>query len=273
MLNGKNALVTGSTRGLGEATAKVLAAEGCNVMLNGFGDADEIETLRAGMEAEYGVSVRYHGADLADAAQIDALVDETIAAFGSVDILVNNAVIRYFHKIDDFDRDEWNHALAVNLTAPFILTQRVLPGMRSKEWGRIVNISSVLGLSGQTGRADYVTTKTALIGLTRATAAETSDSLNITCNAINPGSVLTPNSEKFVNQLAEEKGIGFDAAAEEYLLRRRQPGGFVLPERAGKLIAFLCQDSSFDITGTSIPIDHGRSGTWLQDRVAPDRPL
>lgn len=270
MLKGKNALVTGSTRGLGEGTAKVLAAQGCNIMLNGFGEADEIETLRAEMESEHGVSVRHHDADLADAAQIDALVDETISAFGSVDILVNNAVIRYFHMIDDFDRDEWNHALAVNLTAPFILTQRVLPGMRSKEWGRIINISSVLGLSARSGRADYITTKTALIGLTRATAAETSDSTNITCNAINPGSVLTPNSEKFVNQLAEEKGISFDAAAKEYLLRRSQPGGFVLPERAGKLIAFLCQDSSFDISGTSIPIDHGRSGTWLQNPAADD---
>lgn len=269
MLNGKNALVTGSTRGLGAATAKVLAAEGCNVMLNGFGDADDIEALRAGMEAEHGVSVRYHDADLADAAQIDALVDEAVAAFGSVDILVNNAVIRYFHKLEEFDRDEWNHALAVNLTAPFILTQRVLPGMRAKEWGRIVNISSVLGLAGQTGRADYVTTKTALIGLTRATAAETSDSLNITCNAINPGSVLTPNSEKFVNQIAAEKGIDFDAAAKEYL-RGRQPDGFMLPERVAKLIAFLCQDSSFDITGTSIPIDRGRSGTWPVDRTPSD---
>ena len=264
MLKGKNALVTGSTRGLGAGTARVLAAEGCNVMLSGFGEAEEIEAQRTGLEQEFDVSVRYHDGDLGHAEQVDALADATLSAFGSIDILVNNAVIRYFHSIEAFDRDEWNHALAVNLTAPFLLTQRALPGMRQNGWGRIVNISSVLGLSGQSGRADYVTTKTALIGLTRATAAETLDAPNITCNAINPGSVLTPNSEKFLAQLAEEEGLDIEAATAVYLERRKQPNGFIMPERAGKLIAFLCQDSSFDISGACFPIDHGRSATWMQ---------
>ena len=157
MLQGKSALVTGSTRGIGAAIAAALAAEGCNVMLNGFGHAAQIESTRQELAERCGVSVAYHGADLAQEAEVDALTDATAEAFGGVDILVNNAVIRYFHSIDDFPREEWRHALAVNVTAPFVLTQNVLPGMKSKGWGRIVNFSSVLGLAARSGRADYIT--------------------------------------------------------------------------------------------------------------------
>ena len=264
MLQGKSALVTGSTRGIGAAIAAALAAQGCNVMLNGFGDAGQIESTRRELADRCGVSVAYHGADLAQETEIDALTDATAEAFGGIDILVNNAVIRYFHGIDDFPREEWRHALAVNVTAPFVLTQNVLPRMRRKGWGRIVNFSSVLGLAARNGRADYITSKTALLGLTRATAAETRDIEGITCNAICPGSVLTPNTEMKISELADAEGISFEEAKLAYRSRRGQKLDYIAPERVAKLIVFLCQESSFDITGAAIPIDQGRSATWLE---------
>lgn len=263
-MKGRNALVTGSTRGIGAAVAEALAAEGCNVMLNGFGDADAIDRERGRLADAYGVSVAYSDADLGEEAACDRLVDATQDAFGPVDILINNAVIRYFHGIDDFPRNEWNHALAVNVTAPFILTQRVLPAMRERRWGRIVNFSSVLGMAARSGRADYVVSKHAMLGLTRATAAEVRDIEGITCNAICPGSVLTPNTEIKIGELAEEKGLSFEDATEAFLARRGQTRNFIAPAQVAKLIVFLCQDSANDITGAALPIDQGRSATWLE---------
>ncbi|MDA0664859.1 MAG: SDR family oxidoreductase [Proteobacteria bacterium] len=264
MLTGKRALVTGSTRGLGQAIARALAGEGCDVMLNGFGDAADIEGDRAALEAETGVRVRYHGGDLATEEGADALADAAMAAFGSVDILVNNAVIRHFHAAEDFPRAEWRKALAVNLSAPFYLIQRVLPGMRAGGWGRIVNIASVMGLAARAGRADYITAKTGLIGLTRAIAAETRLDANVTCNAICPGSVLTPNTEIKIAEFIAESGLPREEAVAEFLRMRGQAMGFIQPERVAKLAVFLCQDSSFDMTGAVMPIDQGRSATWLE---------
>jgi 3-hydroxybutyrate dehydrogenase len=263
-MRGRNALVTGSTRGIGAAVAASLAAEGCNVMLNGFGDADAIEALRQELADEHGVSVAYCGSDLSKEDEVDALTKAMEDAFGGVDILINNAVIRYFHGIDDFPREEWNHALAVNVTAPFILTQNVLPGMRERKWGRIVNFSSVLGMAARSGRADYVVSKHAMLGLTRSTAAEIRDLEGITCNAVCPGSVLTPNTEIKINELANEKGLSFEDATTAFLARRGQTRNFIQPAQVAKLIVFLCQDSSLDITGAALPIDQGRSATWLE---------
>lgn len=263
-MRGRNALVTGSTRGIGAAVAAALAAEGCNIMLNGFGDAEEIEAARKGLADAHGVSVAYCSSDLSKEDEVDALTKATEDAFGGIDILINNAVIRYFHSIDDFPRDEWNHALAVNVTAPFILTQNVLPGMRERKWGRIVNFSSVLGMAARSGRADYVVSKHAMLGLTRSTAAEIRDVEGITCNAICPGSVLTPNTEIKIAELAEEKGLSFEDATTAFLARRGQTRNFIQPAQVAKLIVFLCQDSSLDITGAALPIDQGRSATWLE---------
>jgi 3-hydroxybutyrate dehydrogenase len=265
MLAGKTALVTGSTRGLGAAAAKSFAANGCNVMLNGFGEAQAIERQRAELAEEHGVTVAYHGADLAKPAEIEALFKAAEDIAGGVDILVNNAVIRYFHSIDAFVPADWDHALAVNLSAPFHLTRLALPGMRKRGWGRIVNISSVLGTAARSGRVDYVTTKTALIGLTRATAAETRREGNITCNAICPGSVLTPNTEIKIAELAKAEGLSPEAARREYLKRRKQPGDFIAPARIAELMLFLCRDEARDMTGGALPIDTGRSASWLDD--------
>jgi 3-hydroxybutyrate dehydrogenase len=264
MLKGRTALVTGSTRGLGAATAEALARAGCNVMLNGFGDADEIERSRARLAETCNVAVGYHGADLAVPSDIEALFAAADNLAGGVDIVVNNAVIRHFSSIDAFATEDWDRAIAVNLNAPFHLTRMALPGMRQRGWGRIVNISSVLGLAARSGRADYITTKTALIGLTRATAAETRGGGNITCNAICPGSVLTPNTEMKIAELAEAENLPPEEARREYLRRRSQPGDFIDPARIADMILFLCRDEARDTTGAAIPIDSGRSATWLE---------
>ncbi len=263
-MRGRNAIVTGSTRGIGAAMAEALAAEGCHIMLNGFGDASAIEAQRQRLAAQYGVSVLYNGADLAVEAELDGLTKAAEDAFGGVDILVNNAVIRYFHEIDAFPREKWRHALDVNVTAPFLLTQNVLPGMCRRNWGRIVNFSSVLGLAARSGRADYIVSKTAILGLTRATAAETRELDGVTCNAICPGSVLTPNTEVKIGELAESEGISFEEAKVAYRSRRGQHLDYIDPSRVAKLVVFLCQETSFDITGAAIPIDQGRSSTWLE---------
>jgi 3-hydroxybutyrate dehydrogenase len=223
MLQGKTALVTGSTRGIGAATATALAAQGCNVMLNGFGEAEEIERQRAALADQHGVTVAYHGADLADLVQVEALMRQTQEDLGTIDILVNNAVIRYFHRIEDFVVEDWNHALAVNLSAPFHLIRLALPDMRKNGWGRIVNFSSAL------------------------------------C----PGSVLTPNTEIKIAELAEAEGLSPEAARVQYLAQRKQPTDFINPARIAEFIVFLCRDESRDINGAALPIDSGRSASWL----------
>jgi 3-hydroxybutyrate dehydrogenase len=265
MLKGKTVLVTGSTRGLGAAAAAAFAAAGCNVMLNGFGEAAAIERQRAALAKEHGVSVGYHGADLAKLAEVEALFKAAEGLTGAVDILVNNAVIRHFSSIDAFQPADWDRAIAVNLSAPFHLTRLALPGMRKRGWGRIINISSVLGIGARSGRVDYVTSKTALLGLTRATAAETRGAGNITCNAICPGSVLTPNTEIKIAELAKAEGLSPDAARREYLKRRKQPGDFIQPARIAELMLFLCRDEAHDMNGGALPVDGGRSASWLEE--------
>ena len=260
MLKGKCALVTGSSQGLGYAMAERLAAEGCNVVLNGFGEAGEIERKRRQLEERHGVRALHHGADLADPGQIASLVETAQQSFGAVDILINNAVIRHFAPLETFRPEDWDKALAVNLSAPFHATRLVLAGMRARDFGRIINISSVYGLFGTVNRVDYVTTKTALIGFTRAVALETART-NITCNALCPGTVPTPNIE---GRLAAEmaKSGQSRADAERAFLASRQPSGkFVAPERVAALVALLCGPAGADITGAAIPIDGGWSAS------------
>lgn len=264
-MEGKIALITGSTRGIGAAIAEALAARGCNVMLNGFGEPDDIAAQCEHIRASYGVSASHHPADLAHEADVDALTRDTVRQLGPIDILVNNAVIRYFHTISDFERDEWRHAMAVNVTAPFLLTQNVLPSMRARGFGRIVNFSSVLGMAGRSGRADYITAKHAMLGLTRATAAETTDEPNVTCNAICPGTVYTPNTERKIEELADEEGVSFDEAKRLFRSRRGSKAlPYIEPEKVARFVVFLCEEASAEITGAALPIDQGRSATWLE---------
>jgi 3-hydroxybutyrate dehydrogenase len=260
MLKDKSALITGSTQGLGYAMAERLAAEGCNVMLNGFGHPDDIESRRRHLETGYGVRALHHGADLADPRQIEDLVETALSAFGGVDILINNAVVRHFAPLEAFRTEDWDRALAVNLSAVFHATRLVLPGMRRRDFGRIVNISSVYGLFGTVNRVDYVTTKTALIGFTRAVALEAAGQ-NITCNAICPGTSPTPAIEQRLAGEMARDGLSREQAVKAFMASRQPTGRFVAMEGVAALAAFLCGPAAADMTGAAIPIDGGWSAS------------
>jgi 3-hydroxybutyrate dehydrogenase len=256
MLKGKTALITGSTQGLGQAIAERLAAEGCNVMLNGFGEARAIEASQQKIEKDHGVRALHHGADLGDPKQVAALVEATLSSFGGVDVLVNNAVVRHFAPIEQFKPEDWDRALAVNLSAAFHTTRLIVPGMRQRDFGRIVNIASIFGLRGTVNRVDYVTTKTALIGFTRAVALETA-SQNITCNAVCPGSSPTPAIEQRLADFMKKEGLARDEAVKAFMSSRQPSGRFVQPHKVAGLVAFLCGPDGSDTTGSAISIDGG----------------
>ncbi len=260
MHQGKSALVTGSLGGIGFATAKALAELGCDVTLNGFAAAEVIEA-RLGELRALGVRARYHGADLRQPAQIAELIETTQRTHGGLDILVNNAVVRYFGAVENFAPEHWDEALAVNLSAPFHTIRLALPDMKTKGWGRIVNLASIYGMFATVNRIDYITTKTALIGLTRAVALEVARS-GITCNAVCPGTVLTPAIEWRLRQEMQRDGTSFEATEESFLATRQPSRRFVKDDNVAGLIAFLCGPHSEDINGAALPID----GAWAAGR-------
>ena len=264
MLKGKTALVTGSVIGIGNATARALAAEGCNIMMCGLGTPEDIEASRAAIAADL-VSRLSTMRGSADRSQTEDLAKSTEDQFGSLDILVNNAVIRYYDNIVDFDPKNWDHALAVNVTAPFDLTRMALSGMRDNGWGRIVNISSIMGLAARSGRVDYITSKTAIIGLTRSTAAETLRNPNITCNAIAPGSVLSDFIKVRIEKMAEERQTTFEDMAKRYKNDIGQIADFIEPAQIADAIVYLCRDESRHINGTVLPVDGGIAATWIEN--------
>jgi len=256
-LRGRTALVTGSTGGIGEAFARALAAQGCNVVLNGLGDADAIERLRAGIAREHGVEVAYDGADLADPRQIERMMAAVQDRFGALDVLVNNAVTRHYAPVDAFPVDKWDHALAVNLSAAFHTIRLGLPGMRQRNWGRIINMSSIHATNVVRDRVDYMTTKAAILGLTRAVALECATT-GITCNALCPGWVLTPHAERQIARVMGEKGVSRDAAIEELVGVRQPSRRPILPAEVAALGVYLCGDAAANISGAALPID----GAW-----------
>ena len=260
MLKGRCALITGSTQGLGYAMAERLAAQGCHVVLSGFGDPAEIERKRRHLEASHGVGAVHHGGDLAVPGQIADMVETAERAFGAIDVVINNAVVRHFAPLEAFKVEDWDRALAVNLSAAFHATRLTLPGMRRRGFGRVVNVSSVYGLFGAINRVDYVTTKTALIGFTRAVALEVAGQ-NITCNAICPGTVPTPAIEQRLADFMTREGLPRERATKAFLASRQPSGRFVTMEAVAALVAFLCGPEAADITGAAIPIDGGWSAS------------
>lgn len=256
-LKGKSALVTGSTQGLGLAMAERLASQGCNIVMNGLGDPADIERRRAALEQAHGVRVIHHGADLADPAAIESMVTAAEGTFPSIDILINNAVVRHFAPLEKFRPADWDRALAVNLSAAFHAARLLLPGMRRRDFGRIVNISSIYGLRAAKDRVDYVTTKTALLGFTRAVALEVA-SQNITCNAICPGSAPTPAIENRFAEFMVREGLPREEAERVFMSSRQPSGRFVGMEGVAGLAAFLCGPDARDINGAQISID----GAW-----------
>lgn len=254
----RSALVTGSSGGLGLAVAESLAAAGCDIALHGIEEAATVEPQRAGLEARHGVTVIYHQADLSDLAAIERLMAAVHTRFGGPDIVVNNAVVRHFAPVEQFRPADWERSLAVNLTAPFHIIRLALPAMRARDFGRIVNMSSHYGQRGARDRVDYVTTKSGMLGLTRAVALETTGT-GITCNAVSPGSLPTPAILGRIDALAAQRGISVDEATRDYMRERQPSGRFVRLEDVGATVAFLCGDAARDITGTVLPVDGGWS--------------
>jgi 3-hydroxybutyrate dehydrogenase len=259
-LAGKCALITGSTAGLGFAIAEALAREGCNIVLNGIAPVEEGGAAQQQLIQRYGVDALYERADLSQLAEIEGLVAAAVSRFGSVDIVVNNAVVRHFEPIERLKPADWEQSLAVNLSAPFHIARLVLPMMRARGWGRIFNLSSYYGSRGAEDRIGYVTTKTALIGMTRAIALEADDH-DITCNAICPGTLATPDIIARIGKLAAAEAITEDEATRRYLAGRRPAGRFVGLDSVGGLIAFLCGPGGRDITGAVLPVDGGWTAT------------
>jgi 3-hydroxybutyrate dehydrogenase len=256
MLRGKSALISGSTSGLGLAIADQLAGEGCNIVLNGLAEESEAAKLRDELARRHGVEVVFHGANLADPAQIADMMQHATMTFGHINVLVNNAVVRHFAPVEEFPVERWNEALAVNLSAAFHTIRLALPAMRREGWGRIVNVASVYSFFATPNRIDYVTTKTALLGLTRTVALETSGT-DITCNAICPGTLPTPAIKSRIERIAAEQNISVEEATRDYL-GARQPGGRFIPmETVTGLVAFLCGPASAGINGAALPIDSG----------------
>lgn len=252
------ALVTGSTRGLGLAAARRLAASGCGIALHGIDGPADIDAIRRAIEGEHQVQTTYVQADLRHAREIERLVDTVASSLGSIDILVNNAVIRHVAPVEDFEPEDWDEALAVNLSAAFHTIRVALPAMKHRGWGRIVNVSSIYGLRGAVNRVGYVTTKTALIGLTRAVALETA-SLGITCNAVCPGTSATPVHEATVSARMEREGLSRQEAERRALQGKQPSGRFIGADKVAALIAFLCGPDAADITGAVLPVDGGWS--------------
>jgi len=256
MLRGKIAIVTGSTSGIGLGIATALAAEGCDVMLNGFGDTAAIEKLRAEPSEKYGVRVGYSAADMSRPAEVRELVAETVREFGAVDILVNNAGIQHVAKIVDFPEERWDAVIAINLSAAFHASKAALPHMIARQWGRVINIASAHGLVASGEKAAYVAAKHGLVGLTKVTAIETANQ-GVTCNAICPGWVLTPLVQQQIEARAKALGIPVGQARED-LVREKQPMlDYTTPEKIGALAVFLCGEAASTITGAALSIDGG----------------
>ena len=256
MSNRKTALVTGSTSGIGLGIATELAARGANVILNGFGDATEIERLRAKLAADHAVEVRYDGADLAQQDAIEAMMGKAIEEFGAVDILVNNAGIQFVAPIDEFPVAKWNAILALNLTASFHTIRLALPPMKAKKWGRIVNIASAHALVASPYKSAYVAAKHGIAGLTKTVALEVAEQ-GITMNAICPGYVWTPLVEKQIPDTARARGLTEAQVISDVLLHAQPTKRFVQVSEVAALATFLASDEAASITGAIIPIDGG----------------
>ena len=252
MLNGKTALVTGSTSGIGLGIAKALARQGANIVLNGFGDA---ETPRKEVAA-LGVRVGYHGADMSKPAEIEAMMQTVQAEFGACDILVNNAGIQHVANVEDFPPERWDAIIAINLSSAFHATRLAMPGMKQRNWGRIINVASTHGLVASAQKSAYVASKHGIVGFTKAVALETATT-GVTVNAICPGWVLTPLVQKQVDARAEHDGVGVEEAKRRLLAEKQPSLQFTTPEQLGELAAFLCSPAADNVRGVAWNMDGG----------------
>ncbi|RAI03326.1 3-hydroxybutyrate dehydrogenase [Acuticoccus sediminis] len=255
MLKGKSAVITGSTSGIGLAYAKALADEGVNVMINGFGPADEIETERKGLEAR-GVKAIYNAADMTKPAEIADMIATAKAELGSVDILINNAGIQHVAGIAEFPDEKWDAIIAINLSSAFHTCKHAVPLMREAGWGRIINTASAHAKVASPGKVAYVAAKHGIAGLTKTVALETAED-KITVNAICPGYVWTPLVEKQIPDTARTRGITEEQVKHDVLLAAQPTKEFVTVEQVASLAVYLCTDGAASITGTLLSMDGG----------------
>jgi len=256
MLKNKVALVTGSTSGIGLAIARAFAAEGANVVINGFGDAAAIEQQRAGIEADFGVKALYSGADMSKGAEIAAMVEAATRDLGGVDILVNNAGIQFVSPIEEFPVDKWDQIIAINLSAAFHAVRAALPGMKARKWGRIINTASAHALVASPFKSAYVAAKHGIAGLTKTVALEAATH-GVTCNAICPGYVWTPLVERQIPDTMAARGLTREQVINDVLLTAQPTKEFVTVDEIAAYAVFLTSDAAKSITGAMLTIDGG----------------
>ncbi len=259
MLRNKSAIITGSTSGIGLGIARALAENGADIMLNGFGDAAEIEQVRSGLEAQYKVRVRYSAADMSQPQAIRDLAGQALSEFGKVDIVVNNAGIQHVAPIEEFPESKWNAILAINLSSAFHLIKAVVPAMKERRWGRIINVASAHGLTASPYKAAYVAAKHGMIGLSKTVGIELAE-YGITCNTICPGYVKTPLVDKQIADQARAHGIAPEDVVRDVLLAHQARKEFVRVEELAALAVFLASESGASMTATAIAMDGG----WTQ---------
>jgi 3-hydroxybutyrate dehydrogenase len=256
MLNGKAAVVTGSTSGIGLATARALAREGANVVINGFGDLAEIEKTRAGIETEFKVKALYDAADMTKPAEIAAMIKTAEKAFGAVDILVNNAGIQHVAPIEEFPIDKWDAIIAIGLSAAFHSIRAAVPGMKARKWGRIICTASAHSLVASPFKAAYIAAKHGLAGLHKTVALEVA-TFGITANCISPGYVWTPLVERQIPDTMKARNLTHDQVINEVLLAAQPTRQFVTADQVAALAVYLCSDAAAQITGANLSIDGG----------------
>jgi 3-hydroxybutyrate dehydrogenase len=255
-LKGKSAVITGSTSGIGLGFAKALAAQGVNVMINGLGDAAEIEKIRAGLAKDHGVKVLYSPTNMLKGDEITAMVREAEKAFGAVDILINNAGIQHVAPIDEFPDEKWEAILRINLISSFYSIKAALPGMKKKRWGRVINLTSAHALVASPYKSAYVAAKHGLAGLTKTVALEVAQQ-GITVNAIAPGYVWTPLVANQIPDTMKARGMTEEQVKKDVLLAAQPTKQFVTIEQVAELMLFLCSEAAASITGSTYSIDGG----------------
>jgi 3-hydroxybutyrate dehydrogenase len=255
-LKGKTALITGSTSGIGLAYAKALAAEGANIVINGFGDAAAIEAERVGLEALSGAKASYSDADLTNVDAIEAMMANVAATFGGVDILINNAGVQHVSPVDEFPTDKWDLIIALNLTAAFHTTRLALPYMKAKKWGRVIATASAHSIAASPYKSAYIAAKHGIAGFTKSVALEVA-TMGITVNAISPGYVWTPLIEGQIPDTMKARGMTRDQVINDVLLEKQPNKQFVTPEQVAAMALFLCRDEAAAITGANLSVDGG----------------
>ncbi|SDO57469.1 3-hydroxybutyrate dehydrogenase [Methylobacterium phyllostachyos] len=255
-LKTRTALVTGSTSGIGLAIARAFAAEGANIVLNGFGKPEEIEQARTAIESEFGVRALYSGADMSKPAEIGAMVRDAQECFGSLDVLVNNAGIQFVSPIEEFPTEKWEQIIAINLSSAFHAMHAAIPGMKARGWGRIINTASAHSLVASPFKSAYVAAKHGIAGLTKTAALELAPH-KVTVNCISPGYVWTPLVEAQIPDTMKARNLTKEQVIEEVLLKAQPTKEFVTVDQVAALAVFLCSDAASQITGANIPMDGG----------------